>query len=187
MKYKSFTLPNKTKSNPTVCGILFSMLYFKMCFFFRVKIHHTNTCKQIDSLPYFDVVSTVYMCVCVNNKNCIGCIQLYYTYVLKIARLKFNLSFKTNCLFLRRKLFSQFYVYSWKYEQNVNATRHDILHNILLYIHCLYAHCFKSWNFSFYRMVGVRFSFALLFCACKFVFVCQFRWVTLHAAIMHRM
>lgn len=130
MKYKSFTLPNKTKTNPTVCGILFSMLYFKLCFFLRVKIHHTNTCKQIDSLPYFDVVSTVYMCVCVNNKNCIGCIQLYYTYVLKIARLKFNLSFKTNCLFLRRKLFSQFYVYSWKYEQNVNATRHDITTHI---------------------------------------------------------
>lgn len=46
-------------------------------------------------------------CVCVNGTNCIGCIQLYYIRI-EIAGLKFNLSFQTNYLFLRRKLFRSF-------------------------------------------------------------------------------
>lgn len=159
--------------------------FFRIVFFACVSFLCTHTLsthplkqtnKQADSLPYFDVIVAtvnvrVHVFVCESHKLCIGCIQLYYTYVLKIARLKFNLSFKTNCLFLSRKLFHSF-MYSWKSASQIceNAARHDTTHVGLC------AHCRKSWNFCFNSL------FSLLLCLWKRESVHEphFRWLTLH-------
>lgn len=138
--------------NPSVCQTKPKWIRACMAYIFPWS-YSQNRHKQTNK-------HTHGMCLhlCANNTNCIGCIQLFSThrFVLKIARRKFNLSFKTNCLFLSRKLFHSF-LYSWKYDQNVNSTRHDLL------IWCsVRFYCCKSRNFSFSCGGGVRFSFFLL-------------------------
>lgn len=104
IKYKSFTLPNKAEMNPSV--YVHSMWRISNGFLYVTQE------KEVDNERKRERVSkpthkSMYIVPTVNNTNCIGCIQLYYIRI-EIARLKFNLSFKTNCLFLRRKLFHSF-------------------------------------------------------------------------------
>lgn len=95
IKYKSF-LPLPNKADEFGAWILFVAVAFSIGF----RSH--TVCTNCANIPFSKLCVFVW-----NGTNCIGCIQLYYIRI-EIAGLKFNLSFQTNYLFLRRKLFHSF-------------------------------------------------------------------------------
>lgn len=123
IKYKSFTLPNKAELNPSV--------YVFLCRIFDGSSYRARVCQERERENGQTNTQTHALRVpTVNNTNCIGCIQLYYIRI-EIAGLKFNLSFKTNCLFLRRKLF-QFYVLSFEMQRNTRECTSWYTHSLFV-------------------------------------------------------